>query len=192
MPVIGRPAGTIGDAYAIEELSISDREAARRLAIEEVIRRAIDGAVATTPAGLTVHYIRPDADLNWGAVTYEQWLTAALTAGTLNTVVNDTTQDVKKAMAIYGGFVDEPNPAPSEIRFRQNAGGTLPLLFINVTHVRGNLVNKWIMSELVAYDPQDVINIDFMPSVTDAAGQVFGLLGYVAEPKGRPFLGPSI
>ena len=192
MPRINRPAGTVGEAYAIEELRVEDREQARDLAREEAIERAIEGNVATNRSALTVHNIRPDADLNFGAVAYEQWLTGALVAAAINTPVNDVLLDVKKTLVIYGGFINEPNPSAGEILFRQNAGGSLPLLFVNVQHIRSNLVNKWIMSEMVAYDPQDIMNIQFMPTITDAAGQVMGFLGWVAEPKGRPFLGPSL
>ena len=192
MPQIGRPAGTFIDIFPIEELSISDREYARATAREEAARRAIAGNIATTPAGLTLRSIRPDADLDFGAVTYEQWLTPAMVAATELAVVNNVTLDVRSVLVIYGFFCDEPNPGASELRFRQNTGGTVPLALVNVQHLRSNLVNKGILSELIAYDPQDIMNIAIMPSITDAAGQVMGFLGYVAEPKGRSFIGPTV
>jgi len=192
MPQIGRPAGTFIDIFAIEELSIADREFARSSARDEAARRAVAGNIATSPSGLTLRSIRPDADLDFGVVTYEQWLTPALVAGTENTIVNNTTLDVRSVLVIYGFFIDEPNPSAAELRFRQNTGGTVPLALVNVQHLRSNLVNKGILSELIAYDPQDIINITIMPSITDAAGQVMGFLGYVAEPKGRSFIGPTV
>ena len=192
MPQIGRPAGTLIDIYPIEELSIADREFARAAAREEVIRRAVEGGIATGPGGLTVRSIRPNGDLNFGAVTFEQWLTGALVASTEANLVLDTTLDIRSTLAIYGFFADSANPSASELRFRQGTGGTVPLATVNVQPLRANLTNKGILSELIAYDPQDIINITIIPSVTDAAGQVMGFLGYLAEPKGRTFIGPTV
>ena len=192
MPQIGRPAGTFIDIFAIEELSIADREFARSIARQEVIDRAVSEGIATGSGGLTVRSLRPDGDLNFGAVTFEQWLTGALVAGTAANLVLDTTLDVRSVVVIYGWFADSANPSIAELRFRQGTGGTVPLATVNVQHLRANLTNKGILSELIAYDPQDIINITGMPSVTDAAGQVAGFLGYLAEPKGRTFVGPTV
>lgn len=192
MPQIARPAGTFLDIFAIEELSIADREFARSAAREEALTRAVESGIATSPGGLTVRSIRPDGDLNFGAVTFEQWLTPALVAGTAVEIVADTTLDIRSVLVIYGFFADEANPSASELQFRQGTGGTVPLALVNVQHLRANLTNKGILSELIAYDPQDIMNIRIVPSVTDAGGQVMGFLGYVAEPKGRTFVGPTV
>ena len=191
MPLISRDAGAHIDCFAIEDVGPIDyfniRNAARK-AVGERLRQRLN----VDMAALTLRYIRPDDDMDAGGVTYEQWLTAALTAGTEYTFINNITLDVQRVLGIYGFFVDEPNPSPAEFRFRQNTGGTLPLAFVNVQHVRSNLVNKGVFTDFILYDPQDIMNITIIPSVTDAGGQVVGFLGYVAEPKGRSFLGPTV
>ena len=192
MPMVERQAGALIDCYALEEIGQADYAQIRSAARQVAIDRARNRAIAADESGLALRSIRPDDDLDAGGVTYEQWLTGALTAGTEYTFVNNITLDVQRVLVIYGIFVNEPNPSPSEFRFRQNTGGTVPLAFVNVTHLRANLVNKGVLSDLIAYDPQDIMNITIIPSVTDAGGQVVGFLGYVAEPKGRSFVGPTI
>lgn len=192
MPQIGRPAGTFIDIFAIEELSIADREFARSIARDEVINRAVDEKIATGAGGLTVRSLRPDSDLNFGAVASEQWISPALVAATEVDLVDNTTLDVRSVLVIYGFWADSANPSAAELRFRQGTDGTVPLATVNVQHLRANLTNKGILSELIAYDPQDIINIAVLPSITDAAGQVMGFLGYLAEPKGRTFIGPTV
>ena len=192
MPLVQREAGAQIEVFALEDIGPIDYYNIRNAARLAVAQRAIRRSIADDIAGLTLRYIRPDDDMDAGGVTYEQWLTGALVAGTEYTYINNITLDVQRTLGIYGFFVDEPNPSPAEFRFRQNTGGTLPLAFVNVQHVRANLVNKGVFSDFIVYDPQDIMNITIIPSVTDAGGQVVGFLGWVAEPKGRSFLGPTV
>lgn len=194
MPLVPRSTqGALMDIYAVEELSISDRENIRQNARNIVLERAVGvGAIAVSPDQLQVRSIRPFTDITFGAQAFETWLTPALVSAAAANLVNDITLDVKRELGIYGYWEDAAQPGISEVRFRQNTGGAVPLAFVNVQHLRTNLVLKGLLSDVVVYDPQDVINITAMADKTLAGGTNAGFLGYVAEPRGRSFIGPVV
>lgn len=179
------------DALAEEDVPVSSRDGARMDCQDSVLNRAIDKRIISDRAEAVVRMIRPDDDLNFGSVTYEQWLTGALVAGTALNVVNAALTN-NKVIGIFGFAIVEPNPAVSEFRFMMGPNGASQLFTVNIQQILANRDIKGYFSKMIGYDPLDTMYINLMPFLTDANGQIVVLRGYTAERTGNTISGPVI
>ncbi len=180
------------DVYAISELPDQTRNNWRREAAGAVLERMLTLKVVGTPEEAIIHMIYPDADLNAGAVAYEQWLTAALVAATAYTFVN-LTLAVHKCLAIYGCWENDANPTITEVRLAKGPGGRNTLGTFNVQRLRTKLEGpEGYFSTISLWDRAETIFVSLMPNITNAAGVEFGLFGYVGEPVSEQVAGPIL
>lgn len=177
------------DVLADEDILINDRDRMRQDVQDSVLSRCIDKRIISSQNEAVVRMIRPDVDLNAGAVTYEQWLSTALVAGTLNVFVNQAL-DNNKVIGIYGFAIPSANPAISEFRFQMGPLGASVLFVVNAQHIYANQNLKGYFTKMVGYDPLDTMYIQLMPFVAVAGGQAVVLRGYTAERTGNTISGP--
>lgn len=170
----------------ISDLSIEARRAYRRDAVDRGLRRAAEKKIINSDySNAIVRELRPDSDLNFGAVTFNQWLTTALIAGTLNTLVNNTQLPVNQLIVIYGVSHHEASPSLGEFQFDRGTGGGGGIIeIVNVEPYLNRLENEFYLTRAIAYDPADIIFIQAMPYQSNANGERWQLHGYVFEPIG--------
>lgn len=179
------------DVIAEKDVTIAERNAFRVDAQNSVLERAMSKRIISNNAEAVVRSVRPDDDLNAGAVAYEQWLTAALVASTIYTYVNAALA-ADRAIVFYGISIPEPNPAISEVRFRLGPAGASQLFTANIQHIYAGEETSGYFSKVSGYDPLDTMFIQLMPFLTDAGGQIVILRGYVAERSGATISGPVL
>ncbi len=130
---------------------------------------------------LIARALLPFTDLIAGGVAYDQWLTAALVAAAENQFVNRQMR-TDQVVVVYGVFTTDPKPHVSRVRL---LNGTSVIL------AAWDTVPLWAAEDSIGYtdefalwDVNQTINIQLMPYLAAPAGEVFGLLGFIAEPKG--------
>lgn len=143
---------------------------------DELVRRA--GLRADQ---VVVRALLPDQDLNAGGVTYDQWLTAALVAGTEYQFTAQALPD-NRACVIYGVGTLDANPGIGRVRA---LSGTATVMAAWDTHPLWMAMDTMgIADEFPIWGPTDTVAIWLLPFLTKAGGERFVLLGLLAEPKG--------
>lgn len=134
-----------------------------------------------TDSEIIARALLPDTDLNAGGVAYDQWLTAALVAATEYQFVNQQIR-TDQAVVIYGVATLSANPGISRVRCLNGtsvvmtAWDTVPLWAAQDT--------VGVTDEFAEWDVNQTVSIWLMPFITNALGERFILLGYIAEPRG--------
>jgi len=123
----------------------------------------------------------PDTDYNAGAVTYDQWLTAALTASVEYNFISQQLRTDQVA-AVYGVATLDANPGIS--RVRALVGTAIVLAAWDTTPLWAAQDTMGYADEYSLFGVQETMNIWLMPFLTKAAGERFIVLSYIAEPKG--------
>lgn len=171
----------------ISDLTLEQRRSFRLDALTRAIRRAADKRIINQDINSNglARQIRPDSDLNFGGVTYNQWITGATTAGALITLVNSTQVSNRQLVVIYGISHNEPIPGLGEFQFsRGTAGGGGMMAIVDVAPYLNRLENEFYLSRAILWDPQDIIFIQAMPYITNALGERWVLHGYTIEAIG--------
>lgn len=176
------------EVYASSELSEAARKDFRDECQNKALARAVNLRIITEPLEAIVHMIYPDDDLNAGGVTYNQWLTAALVAGTAQNFVNLAIAQ-NKVISIYGFFANDANPGIAQVRFARGAGLRNTLATYQLQRIYAKLETEGFFSKIDTWDRVETLGVELLPSVTDPTFQVFGLLGYTVEPVGEQVAG---
>jgi hypothetical protein len=179
----GRP---VVAAIPIADLSLEQRRSFRSDVVNKALARAADRRVVNADlSNAVVRQLMPDTDLNFGAVTYNQWLTPPLVASTLLSIVNNTTVSIRQLICIYGISHNEPIPGLGEFRFSRGTSGAGGMMaIVDVAPGFNRWENEWYLSRAILFDPQDVIFIQAMPFITNALGERWMLHGYAIEALG--------
>ncbi len=175
------------------------REAAERAALIECARRTkkkvflkagpgpdtaeINAQLVNDPdvGEVIARALLPDTDLNAGGVAYDQWLTAALVAGTESPFVAQALLE-SEVVVIYGIATLDANPGISRVRCLRDA--TTVLALWDSTNIWAAGQPMGISDEFPMWRGSETVNIFLMPFLTKAGGERFVLLGFQAEPKG--------
>lgn len=154
----------------------SMRETAERAAIVECARRT-----GKSESELVARCGLPDTDFNAGAVAYDQWLTAALVAGT---EYNFITQQLRtdQVVVVYGVATLDANPGIG--RVRALSGGATVLAAWDTTPLWAAEDTIGYTDEFALFSVTETVNIWLLPFITKPGGERFIILTVVAEPKG--------
>ena len=179
----------LSDIVPTSTMSISDRNNYRLDSIRRAIARAKEkGVINADGSNAVIREIRPTADLTFGANANQDWLTAAMVAGTLLTVVNNRQVPQNQLFVIYGISCIEAAPAVGEVTIARGTAGAGGInLIVNLQSLYDKLEQEAYFSKAVLYDPTDIIFIQFLPVAAAAGGQRYILHGYVVEPVGTTF-----
>ena len=123
----------------------------------------------------------PDTDLNAGGVAFDQWQTQALVAATELQFVNQQIR-TDQCVSVYGVFTMDANPGISRIRCLN--GTSVVMTAWECQKLWAAEDSMGYADEFVGWDYNQTVSIFLMPFLTKAAGERFGFLGYIAEPKG--------
>ncbi len=128
------PGFPLIDVIAEQDVTIAERNAFRVDAQNVVLQRAMDKKIVQSQQEAVVRSVRPFADFAAGGVGFEQWLTAALVAGAVNTYIN-AAMPANQVAVFFGVALPVANPAISELRFRLGPAGASQLLTANIQHL---------------------------------------------------------
>ena len=154
---------------------------ARRMLTELMVR----AGKVQSPSQVAVRDIRANDDFTIanGADTNE-FLTAALVAGTNSTYVNMVLA-ANRYVAIFAIAIDSTLPAPITMLFQVGPGGTTTRAYVDLQKLYVEQEFMGYLDDPVIYQPSDTVFIAMEIGRTDAAGQRVVLYGYVAEPMGQ-------
>lgn len=192
----GQPLPLVS-AWPCGELTQAQKQEMRLNTISVTLQRAIDKRLMDA-GNSVVRQIRPFQDLLTvalttalsGLVTFNQWVTGALVAGTIDTYVNSLLPN-NKMMAFYGLSIADPIQGTSEVIFQRGPAGQGGIQAIaTLQNGYSHLETEWYLSKCVIYDPQDTVFIQDMPFVTQPLGQHIVLNGFTFEPVGNTLAAP--
>ena len=171
------------------EMTMQSKETVRLDSIRRAMARAASkGVINSDYSNAVVRELRATADMVFGANAAQDWLTAALVANTLNSVVNNRQVPVNQLFVIYGISTFEASPSVGEVTFARGTTGAGGInLIVNLQKGYDKLETQFYLSKAVLYDPQDIIFIQFLPFKANANGERYVLHGYVIEPVGTTF-----
>lgn len=171
-----------------EELSISDRAAARRAAIALGVKRAITRGLAGSEEGLIARQAENIADFGSAA---DQWLTGALNVlGTAYTVFNNIAAPAlaNNKVAVFFKVGVETAPMPvSLLSFRQGAAGGTTFAIFDLEQLINALSPDGYFSEPIVYEPAEVLNVTVTCRIATLLQARVQLGCYIIEP-----IGPTI